>query len=252
MNRAPSALSLLTLAFACALTAPANAGQTYTVAGNDRFAIGAGDIQSDITYAGTQTLGVSHHGKLIRLHARVTYTRSDGTARSDATGDYTADIMPTGETVDYADHDPDYLTVLNQPFAAQLDRTTLADLQHLHGALPFDFPSPFTGSSLHGYLQHIGGGRVNSRPAIGVRFESAGPMRGELPDRPGLTLTGTIAMRGTAYYDAQSALLLVLDTKVTITGNVSNRSGKDPVVITYARTIRAVAPHAAQAAGKAL
>ena len=64
-------------------------------------------------------------------------------------------------------------------------------------------------------------------------------MNGRLPDRPGLTLSGTIAMRGTAYYDGATALLLALDTVVTITGNVSNRSNKDPVTIVYSRTIRA-------------
>ena len=239
MNRAPLVVSYLALAFGCALAAPARADQTYAVTGKDSFAIGAGDIRSVVSYAGVQRLSITKHGKLLRLHAHVTYVRGDGSARTDAVGDYLVDVTPTGEAIDSADHDPDYLTVLNQPFAARLDRATLADLQHLHGALPFDFPSPFTGSSLHGYLQHIGNGRVRSRRSVGVRFESAGPMRGDLPDRPGLTLEGTIAMRGTAYYDLDSAILLLLDTTVTITGNVSNRSGKDPVTITYARTIRA-------------
>jgi len=222
--------------------AAAGAGQAYAVAGRDRFSIGSGDIQSDISYSGTETLTVTKRGRLIRLNAHATYTRSDGEASTDASGDFTADLLPTGETLDSADHDPDYLTVLNQPFAAQLDRQTLADLQHLHGAVPFDFPSPFTGSSLHGYLEHLGGGSIGTRRATGVKFEAVGPMRGELPDRPGLTLTGTIAMRGTAFYDVASALLLALDTTVTIRGNVSNRSGRDPVTITYARTIRAELP----------
>lgn len=249
MNRAPLVVSYLALAYVCAVAAPAGADQTYAVSGRDSFAIGAGDIRSVVTYEGMQRLRVRKRGKFVRLDAHVTYVRGDGSARSDAVGDYVADVLPSGEMVDSADHDPDYLTVLNQPFAAQLDRATLADLQHLHGALPFDFPSPFTGSSLHGYLQHIGNGRVRSRRSVGVRFESAGPMRGELPDRPGLTLQGTIAMRGTAYYDLDTALLVLLDTTVTITGNVSNRTGKDPVTITYARTIRA---NGGARAGKAL
>jgi hypothetical protein len=53
-------------------------------------------------------------------------------------------------------------------------------------------------------------------------------------------------MRGTAYYDIDTALLLALETTVTITGNVSNRSGKDPVTIVYARTIRAEVPARAE------
>lgn len=251
MKRAPLAASLLTMILVALPHAVLASDQTYVVTGKDSFAIGAGDIRSEVTYSGTQRLRISRHGKTMRFKAHVVYTRSDGTAQIDATGEYVADVLPSGETLDYADHDPDYLTVLNQPFSAQLDRATLGDLQHLAGPLPFDFPSPFTGSSLHGYLQHIGNAPIASRRAIGVRFESAGPMKGGLPDRPGLTLVGTIAMRGTAYYDLNSAILLELDTTVVITGNVSNRSGKDPVTITYARTIRADAPRAVQSAGKA-
>ncbi len=243
-------MTLVTLALVSALSAMARADQRYTVAGKDSFAIGAGDIRSEVSYAGMQTLKMTRHGKVTRFKAHVAYTRSDGTAASDATSDYVADVLSTGETRDTADRDPDYLTVLNQPFSAQLDRQTLADLQHLGGALPFDFPSPFTGSSLHGYLKHIGNAMLGPHPSIGVRFESAGTMKGALPDRPGLTLNGTIAMRGTAYYDLDSALLLALDTTVTITGNVSNRSSNDPVTIVYARTIRADVPHATQSAGK--
>jgi hypothetical protein len=60
---------------------------------------------------------------------------------------------------------------------------------------------------------------------------------------------GTIAMNGTAFYDIDSSLLLELDTTVTIRGYVSNRTGKDPVTITYARTIRAeLSPHVERAA----
>jgi hypothetical protein len=241
MKPAPVVCVLAILAWACG-SAPARAAQVYVVAGHDSFSIGAGAIQSEVTYDGTQTLAVSRHGKFTRLRAHVAYKRSDGAASTDATGDYVADIKDTGETADSADHDPDYLTVLNQPFSAQLDPQTLHDLQRLRGALPFDFPSPMTGSSLHGYLQHVAGGLLGARRTTGVRFEAAGPMKGELPDRPGLTLTGTIAMRGTAYYDSASAILLALETTVTITGNVSNRTGNDPVTIVYARTIHAQLP----------
>jgi hypothetical protein len=237
----PVTCSLAILASAW-LSNSASAAQTYTVGGRDSFSIGAGAIESEVTYEGTETLTVKRHGKFSRLSAHVKYKRSDGAASTDASGDYLADVLPTGETIDSADRDPDYLTVLNQPFSARLDHQTLDDLEHLQGALPFDFPSPITGSSLHGYLQHLAGGMVGPRRSTGVRFEAAGPMRGELPDRPGLTLIGTIAMRGTAYYDIDTATLLALETTVTITGTVSNRTGKDPVTIVYARAIRASPP----------
>ncbi len=232
------AAALLVLVLARVLAVASHAAETYTVAGSDDFAIGSGDIRSEVSYRGSQTLQISRHGTGTRLRARVTYTRNDAGARSKATGEYVTDLSPSGETLATADHDPDNLTVLDQPFAAELDRQTLHDLGHLRGALPFDFPSPFTRSSLHGYLQHIAGTKVAGRRAIGVRFEAAGPMHGSIPDRPGLTLAGKIAMRGTAFYDSISATLLALDTTVTVSGNVSNRSRKDPVTIVYSRTIR--------------
>jgi len=213
--------------------------RSYAVSGKDIFSIGAGDISSEVSYAGTQTLSLQHRGTIVRYVAHVTYTRTDGVASSGASAEYVADVLPSGDMLDSADRDPDYLTVLNQPFAARLDLATLKDLQHLAGALPFDFPSPFTGSSLHGHLVHLPAGTIGKRRAIGVRFEAAGPMSGELPDRPGMTLRGTIAMRGNAYYDDGDAMLLSLATIVTISGNVSNRSGKDPVTIIYRRNIRA-------------
>ncbi len=213
--------------------------ETYTVSGSDDFAIGSGDIRSNVSYDGTETLHISRRGDVTRLRAKVAYVRQNGGARSHTNGGYVIDVSDSGDTVATADHDPDNLTVLNQPFAARLDPGTLHDLAHLNGALPFDFPSPFTHSTLHGYLRHIGGSRSAGRAAVGVRFEAAGPLHGQLPDRPGLTLAGTITMRGTAFYDAGSAVLLALDTTVTVSGNVSNRSRSDPVKIVYTRTIRA-------------
>ncbi len=243
------AAALLVLVLAGELTTAAYADETYTVSGSDDFSIGSREIRSEISYRGRQTLQARPHGDGTRLRAYVTYTRDDAGARSIATGEYVTDLSPAGETLATADHDPDNLTVLDQPFAAQLDRQTLHDLGGLHGALPFDFPSPFTRSSLHGYLQHIAGTKVAGRRAVGVRFEAAGPMHGSIPDRPGLTLAGTIAMHGTAFYDSATAILLALDMTVTVSGNVSNRSRpvhqrkalvnrKDPVRIVYSRTIR--------------
>ena len=221
----------------CGTGVAVRAAQGYVVAGKDEFSIGSGDITSAVAYAGKQTLTITRHGSTTRMRARVTYTRSDGAASTETQAEYVADVAASGELVDSADHDPDYLTVLNQPFAAQLDVATLGDLKHLHGAVPFDFPSPFTGSSLHGYLKHIGSGGFGPRHVVGVSFEARGPMKGALPDRPGLTLAGKIEMRGTAYYDTDSRLLLILDTTVTIKGTVSNRSGNDTVTITYERKI---------------
>ncbi len=250
--RAPQlAATILVLLVVVALAERARADeQRYAVSGRDSFSIGDGDIKSETRYRGREVLTVEHHGKAMRYTAKVTYVRNDQGAESSASAGYVSDLLPTGQQLDSADHDPDYLTVLNQPFSAQLDAATLDDLRRLHGSVPFDFPSPFTGATLHGSLEGIGMGRVGGKPAVGVRFSAGGPMHGALPDRPGLTLSGGILMRGVAYYDAETALLLTLDATVTISGNVSNRSGKDPVTIVYRRSIRAEEPEKTRTADR--
>jgi len=145
----------------------------------------------------------------------------------------------SGDQIASADHDPDYLTVLNQPFAVQLDAKTLNELRTLRATAPFDYPSPFTNTVFHGRLERIGVGMIGPRQAVGVRFEAGGPMKGSLPDRPELKLVGGIVMSGSAYYDLETARLLSLDATVTISATVSNRSSKDPVTIVYRRTLRA-------------
>ncbi len=242
-----AAAALLVLGLCYTAAAAGYADETYAVSGSDNFSIGSGDVRSKVSYHGVERLRVVRHGALTRYRADVNYTRDDGGARSSATGHYVADVSASGETVASSDRDPDNLTVLNQPFAAVLDRQTLHALEHLSGALPFDFPSPFTNSSLHGYLQHLGDSTLVGRRVIGIRFEAAGPMHGNLPDRPELALVGTIAMRGTAFYDVASTLLLALESTVTVAGNVSNRSAQDPVTIVYARTIRAELPRRPEA-----
>ncbi len=223
-----------------ALQAAASGDQTYATSGSDDFTIGAGNGGSVVRYTGTQTLHVHKRGKLLRYSARLSYTRgADGDERrGEAT--YVADVLPSGELAGASDHDPNYLTVLNQPFAAQLDAAALADLRRLRKPLPFDFPSPFTGSSLHGFLQRRPSLAFGKRRTVAIRFEAAGTMNGALPDRAELVLAGTIAMRGTAYYDVASQLLLALTTKVTISGTVSNGTHDDRVRIVYARSLRAV------------
>jgi hypothetical protein len=218
----------------------ARGDQVYATSGSDGFSFGSEAAGSDVRYRGTQSLHIAQHGKLVRYSARATYTRTEQGRETRVKASYVADVLPSGELADLSDRDPDYLTVLNQPFAAQLDAQTLADLRHLHKPLPFEFPSPFTGSSLHGFLQQRPGARFGKHRGVAVRFEAAGIMRGSLPDRSELRLAGRIAMRGTAYYDAVTALLLALDTTVTISGTVSNRAGNDPVRIVYARSMRAI------------
>ena len=241
MKRAPEvALAVLMLAFVCVPAGQARAAdQRYLVSGRDSFVIGDGDIQSEVNYRGSQVLTVTRRGKTTRYAAKVSYVRDDQGAASPANADFTIEYSAHGDPIASADHDPDYLTVLNQPFSAQLDLKTLNDLRQLRATAPFDVPSPFTSTTFHGRLERIGVGTIGSRQALGVRFEAGGPMKGSLPDRPGLKLVGGIVMGGTAYYDLETAMLLSLDATVTISGTVSNRSSNDPVTIVYRRTLRA-------------
>jgi hypothetical protein len=236
-SRVVAALLVLTLFGPFAAPATAD-DQRYLVSGRDSFVIGGGDIESEVDYRGTQRLTIVRHGKVARYVAKVAYERNDQGAETSASADFVVDLLPGGEQLASADHDPDYLTILNQPFSAQLDRKTLHDLRTLSGSAPFDFPSPFTGSVMHGTLKALGSGILGAHQVAGVRFAADGPMNGRLADRPGLNLIGTISMTGTAFYDVDTALLVSLDATVTISASVSNRQSNDPVTIVYRRSIR--------------
>jgi hypothetical protein len=224
-----------------ACVAAARADQTYKVRGTDTFNVGSTG-KSVISYDGSEALRRRRSGTATLYAAIAHYTRDDQGASSKAHATFDARVTSSGEQHDIEDDDPDYLTVLKQPFAVQLDAATLHDLAHLHADVPFDFPSPMTGSTLHGSLHRIGEAVVSGSRALGVSFDAGGLMRGSLPDRQDMRLIGRIRMRGLAYYRAQDALLVLLDATLTISGNLSLPASSDPVTIVYRRTIRAVAP----------
>ena len=221
---------------------PAAADQHYSIAGSDRYQIGAAQIQTHIDYHGSETLSITR-GTRGSTHylARASYRRSDQSGSQSEAARFDALMSPSGEQSDQQNADPNYLTVLNQPFSVALDASTLRDLARLRGHVPFDFPSPMTGGTLHGYLSRGDESMVAGRRAIGVRFEATGPMRGPVPDHPAMSLNGTIHMNGVAYYDVSSALLLALDATLNIAGNLAERStgNPTPVLIVYKRSIRA-------------
>jgi hypothetical protein len=225
---------------ALALAIPANADQRYVVSGNDQYRIGQADIQTSISYSGTQTLSVRRDGAKTRFTAQAHYTRADGSGKVPAQATFVQEMTSQGELRDSADLDPDYLTVLNQPFAIELDAPTLRDLLHLRGRVPFSFPAPMTGGLLRGYLERGSIARVSSRPTLAVDFDATGPMSGPLPDHAGMTIAGTMRMRGTAYYALRgNALLLALHETLTISGTLHTRGQDSPVTITYSRSIKA-------------
>lgn len=222
------------------LGVPANADQRYAVSGNDRYQVGQSDLQTSITYSGTQHLTVTKDGAQKRFTAQATYTRSDSAGSVPAQASFVQVMTPAGELKDRMDLDPDYLTVLNQPFAVELDEATLRDLLHLRGRVPFVFPAPMTGGTLHGYLERGTIGRISGRPVLAVDFDASGPMVGPLPDRAQMSITGTMRMRGTAYYALRGEpLLLALNETLSISGSLHDRSQNSPVKIQYQRWIKA-------------
>lgn len=215
--------------------------QRYSVEGSDVFRIGGREISSLIVYAGTETLTMSRAGATTALDARVEYSRIEGRATTRADGAFSATILSDGSQRDDANRDPDYLTVLNQPFSVLLDAATLRDLRGLTRSVPFDFPSPMTHGTLHGTLRRLPDGTLAGERVLGVAFAAGGPLKGTLSDRA-MSLDGKISMNGTAYYSYAGALLLALDATLTIDGKLEGRADKAPVTIVYRRRIRPLGP----------
>ena len=233
-------LALLAAVLAVALAwAPARGDQRYAVSGTDQYTIGRANLSSNISYAGTQHLTVARRGKATRFSARVRYSRTSQGNTSPSTASFAQEMTPAGELKDTANLDPDYLTVLNQPFAVQLDAATLMDIRRLSGRVPFDFPSPMTGGSLRGFLQRGPSSRFGAVPVIAVTFDAVGPMRGPLPGHPNVSIRGTMRMNGTAYYSLRTALLMGLNETLTIDGNLREHARLTPVTIVYRRSIKA-------------
>ena len=215
------------------------ADQLYSVTGSDLYRIGSAVASTRIAYSGTQRLSIQRRGKTERYQADVTYTRSDASGPATLHADFVQELTASGAFRDRRNDDPDFLTVLNQPFAIELDATTLRDLAHLRGSVPFTATSPLGSSELHGFLRPGTSGLIDGRSVIGVRFEAKGPMSGGLPNHPATAIRGTIRMDGTAYYATHSALLLALDATLDITGKLQHGTDEIPVRITYKRAIRA-------------
>jgi hypothetical protein len=226
------------LAAVAASAAAARADQAYAVEGRDTFRAGSSDVRSETVYHGLQRLTITHSGRSTTYNARVEYDREADGGKQHERASFTSTLLPSGEQKDGPASDPDYLTVLNQPFAVQLDAPTMRDLGHVKRAVPFDFPSPMTGAALHGTLRRLPDALVGGMRAMGIAFEAKGPLHGALPERPAMQLAGSITMRGTAYYAYGSALLLALDATLAIDGNLDDTAHRSPVSIVYARSIR--------------
>jgi len=227
-----------------ATTGLVRADVRYDTSGEDLYRMAGNGPASRVSYAGDQRLTVTREGKLLRFEARVAYTRvgADGKAKANAL--FVAVSKPDGTFEDRVDDDPDFLTVLNQPFAVRLDLATLGDLRALHGSVPFAATSPLGAQAvLHGFLRHAPGGPVGGREAVAVRFDAEGAMAGPLPGYAEMLVAGTMRMDGIAYYALDDATLLALDVTLRLDARLSQgrTSASVPVEIVYRRAIRATA-----------
>ena len=229
-----------TFAFLLAIAAPAaaRADQAYAVQGRDTFRVGNGEVHSETVYQGVQRLTIRRSAGKTTFVASVEYDKDADGGKQHQRASFTSYLLPSGEQKDGPSADPDYLTVLNQPFSVLLDRPTMRDLAHVRRPVPFDFPSPMTGAPLRGTLRHLPDAMVGGNRAMGIAFEARGPLHGALPERPAMQLAGSITMKGTAYYDYTSTLLVSLEATLTIDGNLDDAARRSPVSIVYARSIR--------------
>lgn len=213
--------------------------QLYHVSGRDSFAIGSHSLRSDTTYDGSETLTIRKVAHGLRYTAKAEYNRADGSQSERQTATFVSFVGSDGREHDESGNDPDFLTVLNQPFSVQLDPQTLSDVRQLSEPSPFSFVSSMAGTTLRGTLRRIPDGVVSGKRVIGIGFDATGRIRGGVPAHPDITLTGTIRMSGRAYYTTREALLRELDATLEIGGTLADESASDPVKIIYRRTIRA-------------
>ena len=226
------------------VTNPAHADFQYDASGEDTYRIQSAQTFSRVSYTGTERLSVDRQGQAWRFEARAQYTRNGPDGRSRAEADFVQMQQPDGSFEDRVDNDPDFLTILNQPFAVRLDSATLRDLRDLHGRVPFAATSPLGAQAvLRGFLRPAPSGGIAGRQAVAVRFEAEGGMTGPLPGYAETLVAGTMRMEGTAYYAADSAMLLALNVELTLDARLAqgHPAVSVPVRILYRRAIRAVA-----------
>lgn len=206
------------------------------------FRVGSSAPPSRVSYSGAQRLLVGRDGRSTQYDAQASYTRDGDGVKRRIDARFVQELLPNGSFEDRIDDDPDFLTVLNQPFAIRLDAATLRDLRGLRTPVPFDASSPLGGEAvLRGFLRPASGGKICGRPTAAVAFEADGPMTAPMPARSGATMSGRMRMDGTAYYSLDDAMLLALEVTLTIVAQLHDGTTTAPVKVVYRRFIRATA-----------
>ena len=177
------------------VTGPACADVRYDTSGEDLYRIESSDTSSRVTYAGIQQLSVRQDGKGVRFEARARYLRNGPDGKNHGEAVFVQFLQPNGTFEDRVDDDPDFLTILNQPFAVRLDATTLRDVRALHGGVPFAATSPLGAAAvLRGFLRPAPSGPI-ARAA-----DRCGPVRSSRRhDRPTTGLASDACFRHDAY-----------------------------------------------------
>ncbi len=209
----------------------------YRTAGEDLYRVGS-TPPTYIRYTGTQVLSLRRDGAGLSFTAQALCRRTDPAGTTTERARFVQELLADGTFSDRVDDDPDFLTILNQPFAVRLDATTIHDLEELHAPVPFSAASPVGSGSLNGALRPGIPGILEGHHVVGVQFEADGSVNGPLQGHDA-TIAGRIHLDGTAYYDARQALLLALDARLTIDGVLSGAHlAAVPVRIVYDRTIK--------------
>ncbi len=211
----------------------------YSIAGEDLYRVGTAP-PTHIVYSGRQSLAIARATGATRFTAQADCTRTDAAGTTTEHARFVQTELPDGSFEDRTDEDPDFLTVLNQPFAVSLDVTMVRDLRELRDPVPFAAASPVGGGDLRGTLRPGVDGILNGRRVVGVEFRADGFVNGPLTEQ-NAKITGRIHLDGTAYYDVVQAMLLALDARLTIDGVLTGEHlSAVPVHIVYYRSIKIV------------
>jgi hypothetical protein len=227
------------------VVSPAPADLHYELAGEDLYQIESAATVSRVSYAGSEILYALPDDGGVRFEARARYVRNAPEGKNNGGARFVTELLPDGSFENRIDDDPDFLTILNQPFAVRLDSQTLQALRALRGPVPFTGGSPLGGATvLRGQLQPGTSGAVDGRSTVAVRFVADGPMNGAMPGYTDSTVSGLMRMDGTAYYALDDGMLLAFSVRLTIDARLRQKDSGVfiPVHITYRRSLRVARP----------
>lgn len=208
----------------------------YALRGSDTYEISRG-ASIIVVYAGTERLRVSLTKSESDLAIATRYLRLNATRLAHRNAGFYERIGANGATLEQGGSDPDFLTLLNQPMRAWIDRKTLHALVNLRTNLPFEAPSPL-GGTLLGTLEHD---RNSAHPNhVVLSFSATGLMLGKITAQATLFADAAITMHATGFYARQSGLLDQLWVTLRVNGTLRGVEGTTPLRIIYRRRFKRI------------